>query len=269
MQIKSWMLVTGLLAASLSASAFGREHDWSLRIKQEAQGWVAKLHGDSSYGGGSRHRTRGSGVMVDKARSVAPFSRVRLDGPVDARLVQGESVGLHVVADDNIEPLIETRVEGDTLVIALKEGAGFTSRRAPHVRVDFKTLAAAEIRGAGDLQIERLKAETLNLSLSGSGDVAIGLLELRELTASLSGSGDLRLAGRAETQNWSLSGSGDVDAQSLSGKTVKARLSGSGDLSLGVSETLDANLSGSGDLSYAGRPALRQTVSGSGELSAR
>jgi hypothetical protein len=254
---KPWMLAAGLLVVSLSAAALEKENEWSLRIKEEAQGWVAKLHGATSYSGGSGHnRIKGSGVMVDRARSVASFSHVRLDGPVDAQLTQGASEALHVVADDNIEPLIETRVVGDTLVISLKEGAGFSTRRAPYVRVDIKTLSGMELKGSGDLQMDRLKTDALSLSLSGSGDLSLGLLEARELTGSLSGSGDVQLAGRADTQ-------------SLQGKSVRARLSGSGDLSLGVSDNLDASLSGSGDLSYAGRPTLRKSVSGSGEISAR
>ena len=180
--MKPWMLAAGLLLASLSAAALEKENDWSLRIKQEAQGWVAKLHGNATYSGGSsHHRSKGSGVMVDKARSVAPFSRVRLDGPVDAQLLQSGSEGLHIVADDNIEPLIETRVVGDTLVISLKDGAGFSTRRAPYVRVDFKNLAGIELKGSGDLQLERIKSDALSLVLSGSGDLNIGLLEAREL----------------------------------------------------------------------------------------
>ena len=268
--MKPWMLAAGLLLASLSAAALEKENDWSLRIKQEAQGWVAKLHGNATYSGGSsHHRSKGSGVMVDKARSVAPFSRVRLDGPVDAQLLQSGSEGLHIVADDNIEPLIETRVVGDTLVISLKDGAGFSTRRAPYVRVDFKNLAGIELKGSGDLQLERIKSDALSLVLSGSGDLNIGLLEARELSASLSGSGDVQLAGRADVQSWQLSGSGDVSAQSLVGKNVKAQLSGSGDLNLGVSDSLDVSLSGSGDLCYAGRPTIRQSISGSGELCSR
>jgi hypothetical protein len=227
---KPWMLAAGLLVVSLSAAALEKENEWSLRIKEEAQGWVAKLHGATSYSGGSGHnRIKGSGVMVDRVRSVASFSHVRLDGPVDAQLTQGASEALHVVADDNIEPLIETRVVGDTLVISLKEGAGFSTRRAPYVRVDIKTLSGMELKGSGDLQMDRLKTDALSLSLSGSGDLSLGLLEARELTGSLSGSGDVQLAGRADTQSWLLSGSGDVRAQSLQGKSVRARLSGSGD----------------------------------------
>jgi hypothetical protein len=261
-------LAAALLAVLVCTPALAEEQEWVLRIKKEAQQLSISMGGNTIYGS-SANRIKGSGVQVDKARSVAAFSRIRLDGPVDVRLAPAEKEGLRVQADDNIEPLVTTTVEGDTLVVGLKDGSSFSTRHPLRVLVDFRSLQALQIKGSGDAHIERLKGERFELSLSGSGDARIGLLEVRELTATLSGSGDLTVAGSAEQQDWSLSGSGDVSAASLTGQRVKARLSGSGDLRLGVSQELDASLSGSGDLSYAGRPQLRSKVSGSGELRQR
>ncbi len=261
-------LVAPLLAALICTPVLAEEQEWVLRIKKEAQQLAISVGGQTVVGS-SAHRLKGSGQSVDKARAVAAFSRVRLDGPVDVRLAPADKEGLRVQADDNLEPLITTTVEGDTLVIGLKEGSSFSTRNPLRVLVDFRQLQALTIKGSGDASIDRLKGERFELGLSGSGDARVGLLEVRELTASLSGSGDLEIAGRAEQQDWSLSGSGDVSAASLSGQRAKARLSGSGDMRLGVTQELEATLSGSGDLSYAGRPQLRSKVSGSGELRQR
>ena len=257
-----------LMFGSLLGAARAEEQEWVLRIKKEAQQVAITLGGSTHYGHGHQ-RTKGSGVVVEKARSVAAFTKVRLDGPVDARLVAAEQSAVRVRADDNIEPLVTTAVEGDTLVIGIQPGSGFSTRNPVRVQVDFKQLQSLQIRGSGDAELDRLKADRFQLELSGSGDLRIGLLEAKLLQAQLSGSGDLQLAGKADEQDWELSGSGDASAASLSGQRVKARLSGSGDLRLGVSQELDAALSGSGDLAYAGRPALKSRISGSGELIAR
>lgn len=254
-----------LLIALLSTPALAEEQEWVLRLKKEAQQLGISVSSSTSYGN-SANRIKGSGVMVDKARPVAAFSRVRLDGPVDAQLAPASDNSLHVQADDNLEPLVETRVDGDTLVIGIKSGSSFSTRQPLRVRIGFKQLDSLQLRGSGDALLDRLKADRLQVEISGSGDLRAGLLELRELQARLSGSGDVRVAGRVEQQDWELSGSGDVDAESLSGQRVRARLSGSGDLSLGVSQELDVSLSGSGELRYAGRPQLKSRVSGSGEL---
>lgn len=253
------------LAAALTTAAVASENDWRLRIKKEADGWSASFTGPVDYGS-SKHRVRGSGVKVEKQRALAAFTKLRIDGPFDVRLAQGGSDQATITADDNLEPLVETVVENDTLVVRLKRDAGFTTRSAPTVRVTARALQAIAIQGSGDLAMDSFKGDALGLSIIGSGDAHVGLVEVKDLNVSISGSGDVRVAGRADQQSWSISGSGDVDARALSGRSAKVNLSGSGDVSLGVTEQLDAQLSGSGDLSYAGRPQLRQSVTGSGEI---
>lgn len=260
-----------LLALSvtfLASAATAGDNDWRLRIKKEADGWSASFSGPMDYGSG-RNRVKGSGVRVEKPRALGAFTKLRIDGPFDVRLSQAAIDQATVVADDNVEPLVETVVEGDSLVVRMKRDAGFTTRTAPLVRVDAKSLQAIAVNGSGDLSVERFKGEALSLGVGGSGDVSFGLVELKDLSVGISGSGDVRLAGRAEQQAWSISGSGDVDARALAGRAAKVSISGSGDMALGVTEQLDVQLSGSGDLSYAGRPQLRQSVSGSGEVHRR
>ncbi|RZL40624.1 MAG: DUF2807 domain-containing protein [Rubrivivax sp.] len=264
--MKRLALLTLIVAFAATASA--GDDDWRLRIRKEANGWTASFSGPGEYGSG-KNRTRGSGVRVEKARALGAFTKLRIDGPFDVKLTQAGGDQATVVADDNIEPLIETVVEGDSLVLRLKRDAGFTTRLVPTVRIDARAVQAVAINGSGDLTVEQFKADGLNLSIVGSGDVQLGLVELKDLTVSISGSGDVRVAGRAEQQAWKLSGSGDVDARALSGRAANVELHGSGDVSLGVTEQLDVKLSGSGDLNYAGRPQLRQSVSGSGEVHRR
>lgn len=262
------LALLALAAAFTCSAALAGDNDWRLRIKKEADGWTASFSGPMEYGSG-KNRLRGSGVKVEKQRALAAFTRLRIDGPVDVKLAQGSSDQATLVADDNIEPLVETVVEGDALVVRLKRDAGFITRSAPVVRLTARTLQAIAIHGSGDLQVDSFKGESLGLTVVGSGDVNLGLAELKDLSVHISGSGDVRLAGRADQQNWSVSGSGDVDARALSGRAAKVNISGSGDVALGVTEQLDVQLSGSGDLSYAGRPQLRQSVSGSGEIHRR
>ena len=257
-----------LVAAFASSAAFASDNDWRLRIKKEADGWTASFSGQIEYCSG-KNRVRGSGVKVEKARVLGAFTKLRIDGPFDVKLTQAGSDQATIVADDNLEPLVETVVESDTLVVRMRRDTGFTTRLAPTVRIDVRALQAVAIHGSGDLTVERFKGDGLGLNVIGSGDVHFGLVELKDLSVSISGSGDVRMAGRAEQQSWKISGSGDVDARSLTGRAARVELNGSGDVAIGVTEQLDAQLSGSGDLSYAGRPQLRQSVSGSGEIHRR
>jgi hypothetical protein len=262
------LALLSLITAFAAGTAVAGEDDWKLRIKKEADGWSASFSGPIQYGS-SHNRIKGSGIKVEKVRALGAFNKLRIEGPFDVKLAQAGSDQTTVVADDNIEPLVETVVEGDSLVVRMKRDAGFTTRSAPVVRLDARALQAITVNGSGDLAVERFKADDLSLSVVGSGDVHFGLVELKDLSVGISGSGDVRLAGRAEQQSWNISGSGDVDARALAGRSAKVAINGSGDVALGVTEQLDVQLSGSGDLSYAGRPQLRQSVSGSGEIHRR
>lgn len=208
------LAIMALAAAFAASAALASDNDWRLRIKKEADGWTASFNGPMDYGSG-RNRVRGSGVKVERLRPLAAFSQLRIDGPFDVKLEQASSDQATVVADDNIEPLIETVVEGDALVVRLRRDAGFTTRSVPRVRVSARALQAISIQGSGDLGVDSFKADGLGLRIDGSGDAHFGLVELKELNVNISGSGDVRLAGRAEQQRWRVSGSGDVDALSL------------------------------------------------------
>lgn len=267
MNIRALFLLSLAIATGAAQAA---DNDWRLRIRKEADGWTASFSGPQEYGPSGKGRIKGSGVMVDKARALtAPFTKLRVDGPMDVRLAQGTADAVKVSADDNIEPLIETKVEGDTLILRIQPNAAYSTRRSPVVQVDAKSLQQLQIRGSGDVSMEKFKGDGLTLNLSGSGDLRIGQVDVSTLTATLNGSGDVRIAGRADQQVWTLHGSGDVDARSLAGKTVSAQLHGSGDLDLGTSEKLDVEVHGSGDVSYAGRPQVKQSVHGSGDVSRR
>jgi len=266
--MKTLSLCSALLCLGGSALAADTSGDWHLRIKSNGNSWTASFSGPMEYGAPGK-RVRGSGVMVERVRAITAFSKIRLDGPMNVRLSQAGVDTVKVSADDNVEPLIETLVEGDTLVLRLQKGAGLTTRHAPTVWVESKALQALSLNGSGDLSLDRFKGDKLSLNLAGSGDLHIGLLDVKELIATLSGSGDAEVAGQAEVQQWQLQGSGNVDARSLSGRSAQAQLTGSGDMAIGVTQNLEVTLRGSGDLRYAGRPQLRQTVTGSGEISKR
>ncbi|WP_374435267.1 head GIN domain-containing protein [Inhella sp.] len=216
-----------LACLALAPTAWATDKEWTLNIKQESNGLTIHLGGNTTVGDPGR-RIKGSGRVVEPQRALAPFSRVQVKGPVDVVLVQGEREEARVRADDNLEALVTTQVEGDTLTVALKPGASFSTRTDLRVTVSFKQLQALQLSSSGDAKLDRFKGEKLALELNGSGDLRIGQLEVRELSAQLSGSGDLQLAGSAERQDWSLSGSGDL---AYAGRpVVKSRVSGSGEL---------------------------------------
>lgn len=211
----------------------------------------------------------GSGKEVAVARPVGAFSVLRMDGSIDVRAHQGATPGVTVHADDNIEPMIETAVQGDKLVVSMRKGTSFYTRHDVYVDVVFTSLTAVQQNGSGDLRIDRLNAPRFESSIAGSGDLQIDNAQLGQFALNIAGSGDVVIAGSADEARLGVAGSGDVDASRLAARKVSVSISGSGDAHVNASEALEAKVAGSGDVTYSGHPRdVSRHVSGSGSVEA-
>lgn len=197
------------------------------------------------HSGGFFHPTHlGSGIAAQETRRPGEFDAVRLAVPADAWVRQGPEAEVVLSGDDNLLELIETRVEHGTLVIEMD--GSYRSDLGLEVHVTTPRLTGVSIAGSGDVQIEDVDSERLEVSIAGSGDLsAVG--RVGRLEASIAGSGDMRLA--------------DLEATD-----VKVSIAGSGDASVHATGTLAASIAGSGDVRYRGDPRLTVSVAGSGEV---
>ena len=213
--------------------------------------------------------TVGSGNEVGVARQVGAFSVLRLDSSVDVHAHQGTTPSVTVHADDNIEPLVETVVEGDKLVVRMKKGVSYRTHHNVFVDVVFTSLTAAQQHGSGDLQIDTITGPKFESSIAGSGDLKIDHAQVGQFALSVAGSGDVMISGSADEVRIGVAGSGDINARNFTAKKVSVSISGSGDAHVNATEALDARVAGSGDVTYSGRPRdVSRKVSGSGSIEA-
>lgn len=220
-------------------------------------------------GWGDEHIT-GSGKVVTQARAVSGYRAIAAVGPVTVVLRQSGKEGAVVQADDNVVPVIETRVvdgeEGKTLEVGIKNGVQVSTRNPIVVTVDANEVNAVTLSGSGDLRADALKATSLRASLTGSGDMRIRHLAAESLQVSVAGSGDFTASGKVRRQAVSLAGSGDVHNERLDSQEASVSIAGSGDVRVKVRERLKASLVGSGDLYYSGEPKVEQSIVGTGDL---
>ncbi|WP_396268832.1 head GIN domain-containing protein [Ideonella sp.] len=210
---------------------------------------------------------KGSGKVVEQNRAVSAFSKLRLEGSFTVEAKSASSVQVSVRADDNLADLIETVVEGDTLVVRGKPKTSWRTSSPMVVSVSFTQLQGAELRGSGDLNIHKLQADRFSAAVSGSGDMRLEGAQLSSLTANLAGSGDLNANGTAQQVDVNLAGSGDVDLSKLLARQAKVNLAGSGDVNVHAAESVEVNLIGSGDVRVWGKPAkVSRKVVGSGDI---
>jgi hypothetical protein len=217
--------------------------------------------------GGDGNMVAGSGKEVGVARQVGAFSQLRLDSSVDVQAHQGTTPSVTVHADDNIEPLIETAVDGDTLVVRMKKGSSFRTHHKVVVDVVFTSLTAVQQRGSGDLHIDKISGPKFESSISGSGDLNIENAQVGAFALSIAGSGDVIISGSADEARFGIAGSGDINARNFPARKVSISISGSGDAHVNATEALEAKVAGSGDVTYSGRPKdVSRRVSGSGSI---
>lgn len=200
-----------------------------------------------SVAGNVLNVTRGSGNVIRETRNISGVTGIELAGSADVDITFGEAESLEVEAEDNIVPLIETKVENGRLVIGTKSNTSYSNTRPVTVHVTLKSLEAVSLSGSGSLSVQNFQGETFKVDLDGSGDIEV--------------------SGTADRADMTLGGSGKINAEQLKANSVKVTVDGSGEANVYAGEQLDAVVSGSGTIRYSGNPAqVNKDVSGSGSI---
>ncbi|MGH7549188.1 MAG: head GIN domain-containing protein [Gemmatimonadota bacterium] len=204
---------------------------------------------------------RGSGRRIAETRPVGDFDRVHVSGEFDVRITSGTSPSLRIEGDDNLLPLVETRIVDGALRV--RSDRDLDPDRRILIEIGTPALVGVETSGSSDVRATGVRSHAFDAGVSGSGNLDVEG-SFGDLAISVSGSGTVVGKGAATTVDVEVSGSGDVDLLAVRARTARVSTSGSGDVSLAVSESLDASTSGSGEVRYSGRPSVNASVSGSG-----
>ena len=284
-------IATAALAVAATGTAQAEETEKSTS-KHFSWNFNINFGNQSSFG---TNRTKGSGVMKQETRPVANFSRLVLALPAVVTLSQGATESLTITTDDNLLPVIATRVESGELIIDADKSRGFSTTQQIKIRLVVRSLNGITIKGSGDVIGDELRSDKLDIAINGSGDVkfksiradefkvtikgsgdvAINALESKLVEAAIRGSGDIKLpslqtgvatisvhgsgdvfaAGVADKVDVEIVGSGDVRTLKLIARETNVNIMASGDAEVHAGERLTATVSGSGSIRYAGSPA--------------
>ena len=194
--------------------------------------------------------------LAEDTRELKDFERIELLGSLDVKYAQADSFSVVVSAPAKVINDVETRVEGNKLVVGMKGSNrllnfGVADASDVTVYVTSPDFLGIELKGSGDFECERLlDTDNLDITLNGSGDIEFDDIVCDEVNVSLVGSGDVELK-HVKTQyaRVNLVGSGDVKVAFDSSGAVEAQLTGSGDITLsGNVKSFQQNVRGSGDM---------------------
>ncbi len=212
---------------------------------------------------------RGSGHVVSETRDVGNFHAIDVNYPAQVLVKQGTKESLKIEAEDNLLPDLKTQVKnGGVLDISYdRQSAKHVNPTKPvKITIVVKDLNKVEFSSAGDLTIEKLDTESLDLSLSGAGNVELSDIQTTDLHVSLSGAGNMSTSGTAENLVMNISGFGDFKGGDLHVKTAVVNISGAGSATVWVDDDLTAQISGAGSVNYYGSPSITRQVSGVGNV---
>lgn len=189
----------------------------------------------------------GSGKKARETREVDNFTQLELLGVGRVEVTIGDLRPLELSGDDNILPMIETKVTDGRLVIR-------TTR---------------SIRPVQPLLIKATASDLTASTLGGAGEIAITGIANDNLRATLTGAGTVTLSGQTSNLELTLAGVGSADARDLVAKVATIDMSGAGSIAVSPVVSLHVTITGAGTVTYSGEPTITQKIAGVGKLKRR
>jgi len=211
----------------------------------------------------------GNGRVVEDTRDISGFTGVKVSSGIDVYLSQGNSFEVKVEADENLQEVILTEVEGNMLVVKT-ERVTIRNAKSKKVYVTLPELKHLGISSAGDCVGQTpFSCEDLRLSISSAGDLKLEV-EAQRIDLDISSSGDADISGTADEFNVSLSSAGDLNAFDLVARIVDVGVSSAGDARVHATEEISMSASSAGNIYYKGDARVMHSQSSSaGNISHR
>ena len=192
---------------------------------------------------------RGDGIFKTESREVTTFSTISFKSVGKLKIQQTGKESLTIIAEDNILPILESRVSDQTLYISNANTSNIDPTKPIEFLVEVKSLESLNAKGVGSIEIKDIQGKQLSVFLDGVGSIAI--------------------AGNVDVLDLELTGVGSFDGQALKTKQAQVRNKGVGSAVVNVSEYLDASVSGLGSIEYIGSPQVTESVKGMGTIKKR
>lgn len=210
--------------------------------------------------------------------------RVKLDGMINLKLVQGAQPSLQIIGEKGMVGKVRAVQTADTLELDSGGGKVNRSLRAELVLPQLRELVS---EGMGTAEVSGFSGDEIDITLDGAGSMKIAGAYKR-MKASLGGMGsmhmwvsdsdtvdlDLRgagyvtIGGRSKALRASLGGLGGLNAQQFQADSVDIDLSGLGNATVHARSNAKLHLSGLGSVTVYGKPHNRNvSVDGLGKVS--
>jgi hypothetical protein len=174
----------------------------------------------------------GSGNVVTDKRDLAGFNAIDVGGIFKVEITAQKDYSVEVVADDNLQPIIKTEMDGD--VLRIKADKHIKSHEPILVRISAPDIENIEATGASNVNVSNIKNAVLGIDTSGASKVS--------------------LQGETERLNIEVSGASNINAEGLKADNARVDASGASKVSVFAVSDLWADASGASKVVYTGTP---------------
>jgi hypothetical protein len=205
----------------------------------------------------------GSGVKLTESRKIVDFSEIEVSDGVTLEVTRG-ATALTISGDDNVVPLITTKVVGGRLQIHRTTSDWLRTKQPLVVKVSTPALKRFEASGGVEATLTSVADRAFAATLSGGVHLNATGLDVDTFELEASGGVTVKADGKAKTGKLVVSGGVEVKAKQLQIATVTLDASGGCELELTVKDSISGDLSGGVGVKVSGNPPKKLVRSSGG-----
>ena len=185
----------------------------------------------------------------DQVRTMPAFTAISVTGPISIVVDAGKSQSLTLRGDARFLQDVTSEVVNGELRLSVREKKNISWHGDPRVVITVPDLRAVGVEGAGEVKLNQIRGERLDVNYRGAGS--------------------MHIKGEVKTFKMQAEGVGEVDAKSFIADDVNVVFRGIGDVKVFARNRLDATVQGIGNLTYYGKPrSVNKSASGLGSVKA-
>lgn len=211
----------------------------------------------------------GNGNITKETRTITEkFDKISVSTGIKVIVKQNNNTAVTVETDENIQPLIITKVENGVLVIKAKDA--YNTDKSPEVSVNMPFVSGLESSsGASIVSSGVLKSASLSVDSSSGSDINIDV-EADYISLDSSSGSTIKASGKALKADTSSSSGSTINASGLMANDVFAQTSSGSTSKVYPIVSLNAKASSGSSLLYKNVPEkLQKSESSGGNVSNR
>jgi len=205
---------------------------------------------------------KGNGEVTEEVRHVDDFDQVKVNRGMNVYITQGSPAKVVVIADSNLQEIIETEVDGNVLVVTVNENIRWAKEKKVMITVE-KLTGLESSSGANAYSQNQIMSEDLEMNASSGANIKMDI-NAKYLKAGCSSGANIFLSGIAKDAELETSSGANLKAGELKADRCKMRASSGGNVAATVIEKIEAKASSGGNIVYYGEPSSTDIDTSSG-----